>query len=336
MIPEGVEARSQCPSAAAWRGHPSGYDRRAEVGGWGFGNLLHETREESWRFSSGGSAALGACRTAPYRCRPSPATSTHPNRCCDSHRQSACGWCHVSAVHGPRYCNGCQGSGPDLDRRPASLDLSTMYLLEEELAWRGLIHVSRIASRHLRSPHLCHRFALRKQLKINIITYYDVLIHIMAPWMALPKRRAVSFRRACVMSVPSAESRWLTFDPGPFTFILCEVSAASPLQLIRLPHLMISDAPCTIEWIFSLQKYRRSPRFLNGNMMAHIEMNFRARASRRSRALIFIPSDVLLWRIIRHYYIIKQCALPVQAIPFQQHQYPRNQVRCRTFVSCTV
>ena len=38
MIPEGVEARSQCPSAAAWRGHPgipSGCDWRAdrEVGG---------------------------------------------------------------------------------------------------------------------------------------------------------------------------------------------------------------------------------------------------------------------------------------------------------------
>ena len=28
-----------------------------------------------------------------------------------------------------------------------------------------------------------------------------------APWMALPIRRAVSFRRACVMSVPRAESR---------------------------------------------------------------------------------------------------------------------------------
>jgi len=60
-------------------------------------------------------------------------------------------------------------------------------------------------------------------------------------------RRAVSFRRACVMSVPSAESRWLTLDPGPFTFILCAVSAASPLQLIRLPHRMISDAECSME-----------------------------------------------------------------------------------------
>ena len=51
-------------------------------------------------------------------------------------------------------------------------------------------------------------------------------------------RRAVIFRRACVMSVPSAESHWLTLDPGPFTFILYTVSAASPLQLIRLPHRM--------------------------------------------------------------------------------------------------
>ena len=38
---------------------------------------------------------------------------------------------------------------------------------------------------------------------------------------------AVSFRRARVMSVPSAESSWLALDPGTFMFILCAVSAAS-------------------------------------------------------------------------------------------------------------
>ena len=32
-------------------------------------------------------------------------------------------------------------------------------------------------------------------------------------------RRAVSFRRACIMSLPIAESCWLTLDPGSFTFI---------------------------------------------------------------------------------------------------------------------
>ena len=67
------------------------------------------------------------------------------------------------------------------------------------------------------------------------------------PWIALPMRRAVSFRRACVMSVPSAESRWFTLEPGPFTLILWAVSAASPLQLIRLPQRMISDAECRME-----------------------------------------------------------------------------------------
>jgi hypothetical protein len=55
----------------------------------------------------------------------------------------------------------------------------------------------------------------------------------------LPMRRAFSFRRACVISVSSAEFRWLTLDPGPFTFVLWAVSAASPLLLIRLPHCMI-------------------------------------------------------------------------------------------------
>jgi len=70
---------------------------------------------------------------------------------------------------------------------------------------------------------------------------------MLLPWIAPPMRRAVSFRRACVMSVPSAESRWFTLDPGPLTLILWAVSAASPLQLIRQPHLMISDAECRME-----------------------------------------------------------------------------------------
>ena len=74
-----------------------------------------------------------------------------------------------------------------------------------------------------------------------IITYY----YIYVPWMALSTRHAVSFCWACVLSMPKAESRLLAFDPGRFTFSLCEVWAASPLQLIRLPNLMISDSQCT-------------------------------------------------------------------------------------------
>ena len=96
---------------------------------------------------------------------------------------------------------------------------------------------------------------------------------------------------------------------------LCEVSAASPLQLIKLPNLMISDAPCTVEWIFSLQKYRRSSRFLIGNVMAYIEMNLRARASRRSRALILIERDVLFWRVICYYYKIQRAYYALPVIP---------------------
>ena len=112
IIPEGVEARSQCPWAAASHGHLNGYDRREEVVGWGFGNLQRETSEESWQFSSGGSAARGACRTALRRWQPSLSTSRHPNRCCLVHHQAAGGWYHVAAMHGPRYCSGCRGSGP--------------------------------------------------------------------------------------------------------------------------------------------------------------------------------------------------------------------------------
>ena len=62
---------------------------------------------------------------------------------------------------------------------------------------------------------------------------------------ALPIRRAVFFR-TCVMSVASAESRWFILELGPFTLHVCAVLAASPLQLITLPHRMISDALCSV------------------------------------------------------------------------------------------
>ena len=75
--------------------------------------------------------------------------------------------------------------------------------------------------------------------------------------MAFPFRHIVSFRLACVMSAPRAEYYWLTLNPGPYTFILCEVSAASSLHFIELPHLLIWDAycPCGITvnhlWVFA-------------------------------------------------------------------------------------
>jgi len=52
----------------------------------------------------------------------------------------------------------------------------------------------------------------------------------------------------------AAESLWFVFDPGCLTFNLCDPSAASPLVLIGLPHLMISEAECNTEWIFSQHK----------------------------------------------------------------------------------
>ena len=40
------------------------------------------------------------------------------------------------------------------------------------------------------------------------------------------------------MSVPSAESRWLVLDPGPFTFILCAVprSLSAAVDQAAPPH----------------------------------------------------------------------------------------------------
>ena len=145
------------------------------------------------------------------------------------------------------------------DRRPARPVLSTIYLLEEELVWWGLIHVSHmIASCPLQTPHpyLIRAVQAMKYIYFYVLWCINAHYYINVPWMALPTRHAVSFSWACVMSVPRAESRSLTFDPGPFTFGLFEVWAALPLQLIRLPNIIILDSQCTIEWIFSLQKYR--------------------------------------------------------------------------------
>ena len=57
------------------------------------------------------------------------------------------------------------------------------------------------------------------ELLCVIITCFYVLL----PWIAPPMRRAVCFRRACVISVSSAKSLWFTLDPGPFTLILCSL-----------------------------------------------------------------------------------------------------------------
>ena len=75
------------------------------------------------------------------------------------------------------------------------------------------------------------------------------------------------------------------------------VVAALQVQLIRLPralvpniaHSLISDAQCIIRYISSKQRYRRSPKFWNGNMLAHIDMNLLPSAYRGSRAFIFLP-----------------------------------------------
>ena len=132
-------------------------------GGQGYWSRRLETRDESWRFSSAGSVARGACQTAPCLCWPSPATSTHLNQCCGSHREAAGGWFPAAAVHGPRYCSGCLGSGPALGRRPARPDPSSTHPLAEKLRGCCLIHESYVASRLLRSPRPRRRFALRKR-----------------------------------------------------------------------------------------------------------------------------------------------------------------------------
>ena len=173
-------------------------------------------------------------------------------------------------LHRPRYCNGCLGSGLGLDRRPARLCQPRSF--HHLSARRGACMMrpnSRVSYCQSSSSKPSSLLSIRAVPAMKYIHYYvlwciNAQHCIYVPWMALPTRRAVSFCEACVMSVPRVKSRWLTFDPGPFTFGLCEVWAASQLQLIRLPNLMISDSQCsecTIDRIFSLQKYRSSPAY---------------------------------------------------------------------------
>jgi len=122
----------------------------------------------------------------------------------------------------------------------------------------------------------------------NTFNYFEIL-----PWIAVPRSFAVSFRRAWFKKVAPSPSWWFVLVPGPFTLSLWASSGASPLQLMRLPHRMISEAQCTMEWIFSQHRYKRPYPLVKGNKDAHIDTKRLASASRRVRSRIVSPVEVL-------------------------------------------
>ena len=165
------------------------------------------------------------------------ATSTHPNWYCDSHSQAAGGWCRVSAVQLAQILQRMPRKGSLLGSSPCSP--RTFHHLSARRGacmTRSNSHVSYCQSLSL----ICAALAI-KNIHYYALWYinahYLIIIHSITSHLALSTRRTV----LTPLGMPRAESSWLTFDPGLFTFSLCEVWAALQMQLIRLPNLIISN-----------------------------------------------------------------------------------------------
>ena len=119
---------------------------------------------------------------------------------------------------------GCPDSCPCPGHRPAS-DPPTTSPLEERIVIRRQHREFLVASHLLQCLHRHRRFSLQNCVLINFIVIimplhlHIILLHIILPWIALPMRRAVYFRRACVVSATRREcptsSSWARAGRGP-------------------------------------------------------------------------------------------------------------------------
>ena len=140
-----------------------------------------------------------------------------------------------------------------------------------------------------------------------------------------------------ILIVPPAVSSWFVFAPGPCTLNLCVLSAATPLQLIRFPHLMISPADWRTECIFSQQRYRRFPPLRNVNNVAHMLTNIcPAHQVETGLSSFYLGRKINITQIlpklqpnITEYVQILQIKVPLftrngPSIPLQKYQNPSN------------